>query len=1034
MDFNFNKVKDPGYFKENRLKAHSSHKYYRTFEEAEAGESSYKHLLNGTWKFHYAKNYSLAPRDFYKADYCCRAWDDITVPGHIQMQGYDIPQYTNRQYPWDGLEDIEPGDIPADFNPVATYVKYFTLAEAGMHLDASEQIYISFQGVESGFAVWLNGHYVGYSTDSFTPSEFALSEYINRNGENKLVVQVFKFTTASWLEDQDFFRFSGIFRDVFLFSIPQVHVWDLKVDATLSKDFSQGTLSVFMDIVDSGLTKARLTYGGELIGESDLSKADSHSFIVQNPKLWSAEYPHLYTLTVEVYDQSGALQEVIVQPVGFRRFEMIDGLMCINGKRIAFFGTNRHEFSCDTGRALPKEMMEYDIITMKRYNINAVRTSHYPNDPYLYELCDKYGLYVIDEANLETHGQWDKVVQGKGLEVALPGDRPEWRDNILDRAESLYQRDKNHPSIIIWSCGNESYGGTVMLDMANHFRSLDPTRLVHYEGVHWDPRYPDTTDMYTQMYTGAAELEKFLQENTEKPCILCEYLHTMGNSGGAMHKYIDLMDRQPRYQGGFIWDFIDQTIAKKDRYGKVFQAYGGDFGDRPTDYNFSGNGIMYGDRRPSPKMQTVKYNYQPVKVSFLSDGQVKITNKHLFTPTSVYDCVVILEKSGKEIACKAMATDVPPLSEKTYALPVSVPKHISTPAGVGEYTITVSFRLKEANCWERQGHEVAFGQKEVVVQSQAKGMQTIPGALTSDAALCTMPIKVIHNADNIGVKGTHFSLLFSKDKGGLASYRYAGREMIEKIPMPNFWRAPVDNDMGNFMPLRYGQWKLASLYCTHFNEAEKRMEAPTLEIKDHSVTVTYTYFLPVIPVATCCVSYTVYGDGTVKVDMSCTPKDLPPMPEFGMLFKFNGDYENLEWYGLGPEETYVDKETGAKLGVYRNKVADNMAAYLVPQECGNKVGVRYAKLTDASGKGIVFTSKGPLPEEKMEFSALPYTPHEIENAMHHYELPAQHYTVVRVNMKQMGIAGDNSWGARTHDEYLLPVNEPLHFSFSFRGI
>jgi len=801
-----------------------------------------------------------------------------------------------------------------------------------------------------------------------------------------------------------------------------VHVWDLKVDTTLSKNFSSGTLLISMDIIDTGLTKARLTYGDELIDESNLSKSDSHSFTVTSPKLWSAEYPNLYTLTIEVYDQSDApygLQEIIVQPVGFRRFEMIDGIMHINGKRIEFYGTNRHEFSCYTGRALPREMMEHDILTMKRYNINAVRTSHYPNDSYLYELCDKYGLYVIDEANLETHGQWDKVVQGKGLEVALPGDNLKWKDNVIDRVESVYQRDKNHPSIIIWSCGNESYGGTVMLDMANHFRSLDSTRLVHYEGVHWDTRYPDTTDMYTQMYTGAAELEKFLQENTDKPCILCEYVHTMGNSGGAMHKYIELMERQPRYQGGFIWDFVDQSIAKKDRYGKGFQAYGGDFGDRPTDYNFSGNGILYGDRRPSPKMQTVKFNYQMIKINFPSDGQVKITNKHLFTPTSDYDCIVILEKNGKKIVCKALETDVQPLSEKTYALPISIP---TGDVYAGEYAITVSFRLKKNTPWERCGHEIAFGQHIVKVD------------VSTPAVSRPLPVRVISNADNIGVKGSHFSALFSKDRGGLVSYRYAGREMVEKVPMPNFWRAPVDNDMGNHMPLRYSQWKLASLYGTHNNIVDNKPGLPVLEVRDHSATITYNYYLPTVPITTCKVTYTVHGDGTIKVDMSCAPENLPPMPEFGMLFKFNADYENLEWYGMGPEETYVDRETGAKLGVYRNKVADNMAAYLVPQECGNKVGVRYAKLTDASGKGILFMSDDSLTDEKMEFSALPYTPHEIESAMHHYELPAHHYTVVRVNMKQMGIAGDQSWGALTHDEYLLPENETMNFSFSFKGI
>jgi len=984
MSFDFKRVKNPDYFKENRLKAHSSHKYYRTEEEAALGESSFKQSLNGTWKFHYAKTYELAPKEFDNE----KGWDDIKVPGHIQMQGYDIPQYVNRQYPWDGHENIEPGEIPTEFNPVGTYVKYFTL-----NAKNDEKICISFQGVEAGFAVWLNGKYVGYSTDSFTPSEFDLTEHINRDGENKLVVQVYKFTAASWLEDQDFFRFSGIFREVFLFSAPKVHMWDLKVEAGLSADFSKAEFSYTAYLVGEGTVKPSLTYKGKPVLEGEGS--------FENPKLWSAEQPNLYLLTLEVYDQSGTLQEIIKQPVGFRRFEMKDGLMLINGKRIAFYGTNRHEFSCYTGRALPKEMMKQDILTMKRYNINALRTSHYPNDSYLYELCDKYGLYVIDEANLETHGQMDKTFR-HGREVALPGDRPDWKDIIIDRAESLYQRDKNHPSVIIWSLGNESSNGTVMLDMANHFRSLDSTRLVHYESAHLDTRFPDVTDMYSQMYTSAERVENYLKENKDKPFILCEYTHTMGNSAGAMHKYIELMEREPRYQGAFIWDFIDQTLVKNDRYGKEFQAYGGDFGDRPSDYNFSGNGIMYGDRRPSPKMQTVKFNYQPLCVSFPSEGKVSVKNKHLFTNSSEYSCEVILEKDGREIARKSLTTDVPPLSEKTYDLPAEYPK------ASGEYTVTVSFCLKEATNWGRQGHEIAFGQ-------HVKNQAAAPHAPHAE------PIQIIDNGDTIGVKGRHFHAIFSQDKGGLASYRYGGREMVEQIPRPNFWRAPVDNDIGNHMPFRSAQWKIASLYC--------KFGKPAVEKNEHSVKVTYTYEMPTSPSVSCQLAYTVSSDGTVKVDLACEPKGLPPMPEFGVMFKLNADYENLEWYGLGPEETYADKETGAKLGLYRNKVADNIAAYLVPQECGNKTGVRYAKLTDRGGKGFIFTADGT-----MEFSALPYTPHELENAMHHYELPEAHYTVVRVNMKQMGIAGDDSWGAHTHPEYLLPTDEKLQFSFSFKGI
>jgi len=701
MGFDYNRIKDPRYFRENRLDAHSSHKYYRTEAEAETGCSSFFHCLNGIWKFNYADNIKLAPKDFFLPDVDCKCWGDIKVPGHIQMQGYDVPQYVNVQYPWDGICDIVPGEIPEEFNPVASYVKHFFVPEA-MH---GEDLFISFQGVESGFALWLNGFYVGYGLDGFTPSEFELTPYI-KDGENKLAVQVFKFTVGSWIEDQDFFRFSGIFRDVFLFSAPGVHASDLKVETRLDLDFSAAELCIAMSFNRDaeGTVDVRLIYDDETVhtASSVLCRDTRINLSVKSPHLWSAENPNLYRLELRLVDKNRKLNEIIVQDAGFRRFEIADNIMLINGKRVEFYGTNRHEFSCLSGRTITREQMEFDIITMKRHNINALRTSHYPNHPYTYELCDRYGIYVIDEVNMESHGRWHNItVLEQGYDAALPGDDPDWLDIVIDRVDSLYQRDKNHPSVIIWSLGNESWGGSNIFKMAERFRSLDNTRLVHYEGIHFDPRYPGSSDINSQMYTSPTALEEFLKDNRGKPLILCEYLHTMGNSGGTLYKYIDLMSRYPHYQGGFIWDFIDQTILKKDRYGKYFQAYGGDFDDRPCDYNFCGNGILYGDRGLSPKLQTVKWNYQTILSDILED-KVVIVNKNLFTRTSEYDCVVILERNGIEISRKYLDTDVPPLSSYEYPLPVKVPNQ------KGEYAITVSFRLKADTRWEKSGYEVAF--------------------------------------------------------------------------------------------------------------------------------------------------------------------------------------------------------------------------------------------------------------------------------------------------------------------------------------
>ena len=1023
--FDYSLVKNPEYFKDGRMDAHSDHIWYKNEEEMQEKETSYRFSLNGIWKFHYARNYKSTVAGFEKEEYSCKDWDDIHVPAHIQMEGYDAPQYANVQYPWEGHEDIHPGEIPEHFNPVASYVKYFTVPEQMQ----GKRLFISFQGAESGIALWLNGQFVGYSEDSFTPSEFELTEFV-KAGENKLAAQVFKWTASSWCEDQDFYRFSGIYRDVYLYTVPKVHVYDMQIraipDASLEKaelelktiTWGKGTAHIVLSKNGKIVLEDRKSLGEEADskGNGGLVAADSFTWQVKKPELWSAEEPALYDLILEIYDESGVIQEVIPQKIGFRRFEMKDGIMTLNGKRIVFKGVNRHEFSSITGRCVSKEELYKDLMTMKRNNINAIRTCHYPDASLIYQLCDELGLYMIDETNLESHGSWDVAEFTKDYTYVVPHDKEEWLAMMLDRTNSMYQRDKNHPAILIWSCGNESFGGKDIFEMSQFFRNTDPTRLVHYEGVCHDRRYNDTSDMESQMYPSVESIKAFLAKDDSKPFICCEYTHAMGNSCGAMHKYTDLTDTEPKYQGGFIWDYIDQSIYKKDRYGKEFQAYGGDFGERPTDYNFSGNGIAYGGNRDaSPKMQEVKFNYQNITAQVTADS-VKVINKNLFVNTSKFDCKVTLQKDGKVIDTATLETNVEPLSEKEYALPFKKEEK------AGEYTVTVSFHLKEDKPWAKAGYEIAFGQYVYQVEAPVKP--------------CTDKLEVIHSTHNIGVRGTEFEVLFSVLNGGLVSYKYAGKEMIEAIPKPNFWRAPTDNDCGNLMAMRYAQWKIASMYASHKEyrgAAYGPSNAPEVEEKENSIKVSYTYFLPTTPAATCRLSYEVFGDGRVRTTLSYDPvKELGDMPEFGVIFKFNADYDHVSWYGLGEAETYADRKKGAKLGIYENLVKDNVARYMVPQECGAKEEVRWAKVTDRKGRGMLFEmdkENGP-----MMFSALPYTPHEMENAMHPYELPEIHYTVVRVAKAQMGIAGDDSWGARTHEEYLLDVKQPMEFSFVFKGI
>ena len=1011
--FDYSLVKDPQYFKDGRMDAHSDHTYYRDGEEAQEKETSFRYDLNGIWKFHYARNYGSAVPGFEKEEYCCKDWDDIRVPAHIQMEGYDVPQYANVQYPWEGHEDIHPGEVPEHFNPVASYVKYFEVPEEMQ----GKRLFISFQGAESGIALWLNGHFVGYSEDSFTPSEFELTEYV-QEGENKLAAQVFKWTASSWCEDQDFFRFSGIYRDVYLYTVPEVHVYDLQIRAIPDETLSAAALEIRTNTWGKGEIKITLSRAGETVIEDKkaLDGEEIYAWKVENPVLWSAEDPQLYDLTMEIYNESGELQEVIPQKVGFRRFEMKDGIMTLNGKRIVFKGVNRHEFSSVSGRHVSEEELRKDLKIMKQNNINAIRTCHYPDASLIYQLCDEYGIYMIDETNLESHGSWDIAEFTKDYTYVVPHDKPEWLDMMLDRANSMYQRDKNHAAILIWSCGNESFGGKDIFEMSQFFHKADPTRLVHYEGVCHDRRYNDTSDMESQMYPSVEAIKEFLAKDDSKPFVCCEYTHAMGNSCGAMHKYTDLTDTEPKYQGGFIWDYIDQSIYKKDRYGKEFQAYGGDFGERPTDYNFSGNGIAYGGNRDaSPKMQEVKFNYQNITAEVSADS-VKVINKNLFVNTDIFDCKVTVAKDGKVIRKASLATAVAPLSEEVYALPLAKEEK------PGEYAVTVSFHLKEDKVWAEAGHEVAFGQYIYKVEAPKKA--------------CPEGVEVIRSTHNIGVRGAHFEVLFSVLNGGLASYKYAGKEMIEAIPKPNFWRAPTDNDCGNLMGMRYGQWKIASMYLSHKDFRKGPYgpgNVPEVEVNEKTVKVTYTYLMPTTPTSECRLSYEVFGDGRVKTTLTYDPvKELGDMPEFGVIFKFNADYDRVEWYGLGETETYSDRKKGAKLGIYANKVADNMARYMVPQECGAKEEVRWAKVTDRKGRGMLFEmdeNNGP-----MMFSALPYTPHEMENAMHPYELPEVHYTVVRVAKDQMGVGGDDSWGARTHEEYLLKTDKKMEFSFVFKGL
>ncbi|MBX4263311.1 glycoside hydrolase family 2 TIM barrel-domain containing protein [Clostridium estertheticum] len=994
-------LSDTSVFAVNRIEAHSDHKYYLTKEEESSGKMDLRQSLNGNWKFSFAVNPSSRIKDFYKPEFDCHCFKDIEVPAHIQLQGYDKPQYINTMYPWDGHSELLPPEVSREYNPVGSYVKYFDIDEN----IKGGPVYISFQGVENAFYLWLNGEFIGYSEDSFTPAEFDLTKLI-KGGENKLAVEVYKRSTGSWLEDQDFWRFSGIFRDVYLYSVPETHIQDLFVKTNLDKSYKNAVLNLDLKIkgeINSTIDLELMDKDGIVVVKdigTSLATSISLDLNVKDVELWSAENPYIYTLFAIIRGLDGKVVEVVSQKVGFRSFEMINKIMTINGKRIVFKGINRHEFNCRKGRAITKEDMLWDIKFLKQNNINAVRTSHYPNQTHWYELCDEYGIYLIDETNLETHGSWQKMGKIKP-DWVIPGSKKQWLDIVLDRATSMLERDKNHPSILIWSCGNESFGGENIYKMSKYFREKDPSRLVHYEGIFWDRSFKESSDMESRMYAKVFEIEEYLNNDPEKPYISCEYMHAMGNSCGALHKYVELESKYQLYQGGFIWDYIDQFLIKKDKFNQEVMAYGGDFGDRPTDYNFCGDGIVYADRKPSPKVSEVKKLYQNIKLITGRDG-VLVKNENLFIDTSDYILEYCLELNGKEIYKDVITVIVKPCEEKYVSF--KLPK-VKT---FGEYALNVSFKLKNNNIWAEALHVVAFDQYVFNVEG------------TIDAKKLTK-IQVVHGDVNIGVKNDDFSVLFSKQEGGMVSLRYDGIEMITRAPMPIYWRAMTDNDKGTNHGFRCGQWLQASMFqsCIDVNVIED----------DYSIIVEYTYALLAEIQAEVKIAYTVYSNGEIKV--SCDYKGVKGMPElpiFGMAFKLSSDYNNFKWYGKGPEENYVDRLHGATLGIFEKSVEENVSGYIVPQESGNHTGVRWAKIKDKNGFGIEFEgSKVPF-----ELGVSPYTACELQNAYHHNELPKVNYTVVTIAAKQMGVGGDDSWGAPVHKEYLIDSSKDIHFEFKMR--
>ena len=970
---------NPEIYEVNREKAHSDHTY--TTKDGNLRQS-----LNGTWKFNYTEHPDSRPADFYKTDFDVTSFDDIIVPGHIQLQGYDKPQYVNTQYPWEGHEQLVPPQIPKKRNPVGSYVKFFDVDKELL----GKETFISFQGVETAIYVWLNGEFVGYSEDSFTPSEFNITPYLKEKN-NKLAVEVYRYSTASWLEDQDFWRFSGIFRDVYLYAVPEIHVRDMKVIADYDYENGNGILATDLDIIGDSDYEIKLTLtdkNGIKVYEGNTANVSAS---IPDIMPWSAEQPNLYTITAEISSDSEII-ETVETKIGFRTFELKDGIMCLNGKRIVFKGINRHEWNAEGGRVVTEDDMLWDIRFMKRNNINAVRTCHYPNNSIWYKLCDEYGIYLIDETNLESHGTWQKMGACEPS-INVPASLPEWKEACLDRARSMYERDKNHASVLIWSCGNESYCGDDIAAMADYFHEVDKSRLVHYEGVVWNRKYDHITDMESRMYAKPDEVEEYLKQNTGKPYISCEYMHAMGNSLGGMKLYTDLEDKYEAYQGGFIWDYIDQSLYKDG-----VLVYGGDCDDRASDYGFCTNGIVYADRTYSPKVSEAKRLYSDIRMS-LENGVLTVENRNLFTDTSGYIFKVTLEKEGDILSAEEHRLNISAGEAGSVKLGLDIPEN------GGEYVLTAYAVLAEDTIWAEKGHEISFAQQIVKTPE-------ITAPMTAHKA------EIVYGDFCIGVNGEGFSMQFDKREGGVSSLVYNGVEYITRAPKVSFFRAHTDNDTGAGYPCENAQWQIAGK-CAKLLGFETKENADSLE-------VTFKFLAPTVPSFEYKVTYIAYFDGRLGVKAEYDGvKGLSDMPVFAMDFKMKKQYDKFTFYGMGPDENYIDRNNGARLGVYTLTALENFTKYLNPQECGNRTGVRYVNVYEENGAGLNFTAT----ENPFEMSVLPYNAYELDNAMHRDELPDPTYTWVRIAAKQMGVGGDDSWGAPVHKEFKINSEEAMSLEF-----
>lgn len=959
--------------------------------------------LDGVWKFKLVKNPSLALTDFFKTSYNVNDWQNINVPGSWELQGFDAPIYTDVTYPF----KANPPFVLQDYNPVGHYVHEFTVPENWKGMD----VIMDFEGVESAFYLWINGKMVGYSEDSRLPAHFNISKFLKK-GKNRLAMKVFRFSDGSYLEDQDYWKYSGIERNVFIQARPKSRMNDYVLGNKLINQYKDGnfTLDVNMLNPQKGQkveVKVLSATGKSLFNQiqSITSPADTlihFEKLLKNVQPWSAESPYLYTLVINTTDRNGRVEESVAQPFGFRTIEMKNGQLLVNGVAITIKGVNRQEHNAVHGRTLSIGEMVKDVKMMKQFNINAVRTSHYPNYSEWYQLCDKYGLYMVGEANIECHGILD-------TEYKQLADREDWYPAFHDRMYRMIKRDRNHTAIIIWSMGNESGYGKSFEKLYDMSKAMDPTRPVQYEGG----GYYAKSDIYCPMYARIWSLRRHVNQRDERPLILCEYAHAMGNSEGNLKDYWNLIYKYDQLQGGFIWDWVDQTIAKTDDKGHKYWAYGGDMGfvGVVNDSNFCANGLVAADRSLHPHIWEVKKVYQNIAfepVAFMQN-RIKVTNRFDYTTLDNYQLFWAVEANGETIRSGKM--NFPTLLPHQ-AKEMEIPMGTLPAADNKEYFLTLRAFSKQATGAVPAGHEVAIEQMQLPVRLE-KAQEQVSGQIekteTEDAII-------------IQGKTRDFSISFSKKTGEMTSLKYDGKEMLLAGLQPNFWRGITDNDVANGTQERCATWR----------EAGKKMVLKSIKTQadNQKATVTADFDMPEQE-SQMQITYQMLANGNVAVNMHFMPgnKPLPEMPRLGMRMILKGDYDQMTWLGRGPQENYADRKSGYLIGKYSASVWEQYHPYVRAQETANKCDVRWFTLASKAGAGIRVEGAEPLSVSAWNFPQddLLYVPSTIEHR-HGGCVDKKDMVWVNIDHLQMGVGGDNTWGAMVHPEYTIT---PKEWSYSF---